>query len=215
MLKTAGISDLSSPSMRETARPVVLILGCLALAISQAGAVIRQGRCRIGEYCTLYARRRKELLSHKAIQGGEDYRHTVYTTWEVSRQIIEEISSKAGQDALELLQIFSFLRYDGISEEIFSRVCYTLRNDRQSDWMLSHLLKIFLCQSYKEWDIDTLRSAILILLSFSLIYWDKKSLISIHPLVYTWIRDRLGPSDDETVWIQTTLTIALSILRTF
>ena len=80
MLKTAGIRDLLSQSIRETARPVVLTLGCLALAITQAGAVVRQGRCRMGEYCTLYARRRKELLSQKAIQGGDDYRYTVYTT---------------------------------------------------------------------------------------------------------------------------------------
>ena len=103
MLKTAGTDDLSNPSMRKAATPVVSTLGCLALAITQAGAVMRQGRCEMGEYCTVFARRRKELLSHKAIQGGEDYRYTVYTTWEVSRQMIEEMSSEAGRDALELL----------------------------------------------------------------------------------------------------------------
>jgi len=95
--------------------------------------VIRQGRYTIGEYYTLYARRRKELLSQKAIQGGEDYRYTVYTTWEVSRQMIEEMSSEAGEDALELLQIFSFLYYEGISEETFSRAYHNLRNQKQSD----------------------------------------------------------------------------------
>ena len=96
ILKTAGIRDLSNQSTRETARPVVLTLGCLALAITQAGAVIRQGYCRMEEYCMLYAQHRKELLSQKAIQGGDDYRYTVYTTWEVSRQMIEKMSSKAG-----------------------------------------------------------------------------------------------------------------------
>ncbi len=215
ILKTAGIRDLSSQSIRETARPVVLTLGCLALAISQAGAVIRQGRYTIGEYYTLYARRRKELLSQKAIQGGEDYRYTVYTTWEVSRQMIEEMSSEAGEDALELLQIFSFLHYEGISEETFSRAYHNLRNQKQSDWMLSHLPNIVLRRSRQEWDIDTLRNAVSVLLSFSLIYRDKEHLISLHPLVHTWIRDRLGPSDDETVWMQTTSTIALSIPQTF
>ncbi|KAL2043537.1 hypothetical protein N7G274_003844 [Stereocaulon virgatum] len=128
MLKTAGVYDLSTQLTRETAKPVVQTLGCLALAITQAGAVIRQGRCRIDEYRTLYAQRRKELLSQKAIQGGDSYRYTVYTTWEVSRQMIEEISSEAGQYALELLQVFSFLHYEGISEEIFSRAHNALRN---------------------------------------------------------------------------------------
>jgi hypothetical protein len=78
------------------------------------------------------------------IQGGDDYRYTVYTTWEVSRQIIEEMSSEAGQDALELLHVFSFLHYIGISEEIFSLAYHTLRNDRQSDLILFHLPKIVL-----------------------------------------------------------------------
>ena len=211
MLKTAGIRDRSSQSMRETARPVVLTLGCLALAITQAGAVIRQGRCRMGEYCTLYARRRKELLSQKAIQGGDDYRYTVYTTWEVSRQMIEEMSSEAGQDALELLQVCSFLHYEGISEEIFSQAYHTLRNKRQSDWILFNLPKIVLRPSTEEWDNSPLRAAISVLLSFSLISRDKDDLISMHPLVHTWVRDQLDPSEEETGWIQTTLAIAMSI----
>ena len=215
MLKTAGIRDLSSQSTRETTRPVVLTLGCLALAITQAGAVIRQGRCRMGEYCTLYARRRKELLSQKAIQGGDDYRYTVYTTWEVSRQMIEEMSNEAGQDALELLQTFGFFHYEGISEEIFSRAYHALRNDRLSDWTLSHLPKTVLRQSNEEWDMDNIQTAVSVLLSFSLVYRDKENLISIHPLVHTGVRDRLGSSDEETVWMQTTSTIALSIPWTF
>jgi tetratricopeptide (TPR) repeat protein len=215
MLKTAGIHDLSSRSMREGARPVVLTLGCLALAITQAGAVIRQGRCRMEEYCPLYARRRKELLSQKAIQGGEDYRYTVYTTWEISRQMIEKMASEVGQDALELLQTFSFLHHEGISEEIFLRGWHALRKDRQSDWMLSHLPKMVLRPSDQELNVDTLRAAVSVLLSFSLVYRDKDNLMSMHPLVHTWVRDRLGPSDEETIWMQTTSVIALSVPWTF
>ena len=214
MLKTVGIRDRSSRSMRETARPVVLTLGCLALAITQAGAVIRQGRCRMGEYCTLYDRSRKELLSQKAIQGGDDYRYTVYTTWEVSRQMIEEMSSEAGQDALELLQVFSFLHHEGISEEIFSQAYHALRSDRQSDWVLSHLPKIVVRPS-TEWDNSYLRAAISVLLSFSLISRDKDDLISMHPLVHAWVRDQLDPSQEETGWIQTISAIAISIPWTF
>ena len=215
MLKTAGVCDLSSQSILETAKSVVLTLGCLALAITQAGAVIREGRCEIGDYCTLYARRRKELLSQKAIQGGEDYRHTVYTTWEVSWQMIKVRSSEAGQEALELLQIFGFLHHEGIPEEIFSQACHNLRTYKKSDWMLSHLPQIILRRSHHEWVPDTLRVALSVLLSFSLIYRDKENLISIHPLVHSWVRDRLGPSAEEMVWTQTTSAIALSIPNTF
>ena len=66
------------------------------------------------EYRVLYSQRRKEPLSQKAIQGGEDYRYTVYTTWGVLRHMIKEMSNEAGQDALVLLQIFSFIHYEGI-----------------------------------------------------------------------------------------------------
>ncbi|KAL9615270.1 MAG: hypothetical protein Q9167_000241 [Letrouitia subvulpina] len=215
LLKTVAVHDLSSRSMRETAGPVVLTLGCLALAITQAGAVIRQGRCQMEEYCTLYTRRRKELLSQKAIQGGEDYRYTVYTTWEVSRQMIEKMPGEVGQDALELLQIFSFLHHEGISEEIFFRAWLALRSKMRSDWMLSHLPEIVLRLSDQEWDADTLRVAVSVLVSFSLIYRDKDNLISMHPLVHTWVRDRLDPSNEEIYWIKTTSIVALSIPRTF
>lgn len=33
--------------------------------------------------------------------------------------MIEEVSSEDGREAMKLLQIFSFLHHDGISEEIF------------------------------------------------------------------------------------------------
>lgn len=126
ILRTIGVRDQSDKSIRESAKPVVATLACLALAIVQAGAAIRQGHCEMEEYCTIYYQRRRELLSQNAVQGGEDYRYTVYTTWEVSLKMIEEMSSEAGRDAVELLQIFSFLHHEGISEEIFYRAWKTL-----------------------------------------------------------------------------------------
>ncbi|KAK3176124.1 hypothetical protein OEA41_007446 [Lepraria neglecta] len=215
LLRTAGTDDMSNRSIREAAESVVLTLGGLALAITQAGAVIRQGYCKMEEYRTLYSRGRKKLLSQKAIQGGEDYRYTVYTTWEVSRRMIEEMSSEAGQDALALLQMFSFIHYEGISEEIFCRAWRGLYNDRPSDWMISHQLKMLLRQSDQEWNVYPLRAAISILRAFSLIYRDKNGLISIHPLVHSWTRDQMIASDEDMVWRQTTAIIALSIPWTF
>jgi len=153
LLKTAGTDDVSNRSMRTAAEAIVRMLEFLALAITQAGAVIRQGYCKLEEYRALYSRRRTELLSQKAIQGGEDYRYTVYTTWEVSRHMIEEMSTETGQDALALLQVFSFLHHEGISEEIFCRAWRSLQDGRQSDWMTSHQLEMLLRQSGKEWDV--------------------------------------------------------------
>ncbi|KAI4221929.1 MAG: hypothetical protein L6R40_008609 [Gallowayella cf. fulva] len=215
LLRTAGADNISDQSIRDAAESVVQTLGCLALAITQAGAVIRQGYCKMEEYRTLYSKHRKELLSQKAIQGGEDYRYTVYTTWEVSRQMIEEMSTETGQDALALLRMFSFLHYEGISEEIFNRVWRGLHKNRQSGWMISHQLKMLLRQSDQEWNVYPLRAAISILRSFSLIDCDKNELISVHPLVHSWTRDQMSASDEDAMWRQTTATIALSIPWTF
>jgi hypothetical protein len=138
ILKTTGTQNLSDKPTRETAKSVVLTLGCLALAIDQAGAVIRKGLCSMEEYCEIYSRRRKKLLSQKAVQGQGDYRYTVYTTWEISLRMIEENGGEAARDAIELLHIFSFLHHDGISEEIFHQAWENLQKDTHSGWMRSH-----------------------------------------------------------------------------
>ena len=80
ILKTARTDNISNRSTRTAAEPVILTLAWLALAISQARAVIRQGYCKLEEYRTLYSWRRKELLRQEAIQGRRNYRYTVYTT---------------------------------------------------------------------------------------------------------------------------------------
>lgn len=163
------------------------------------------------EYCAIYSRRRKELLSQKAVQGGGDYDYTVYTTWEVSWKMIEEMSSEAGRDAIELLKIFSFLHHDGISEEMFHRAWKHMWSGECSRWMILHQSEILHRQTSQEWDVEPLRKALSLLLSFSLINRDKNHLISIHPLVHTWARDRLCSSDKETMWTLTISTVALSI----
>ena len=213
MLKTSGVEDASDVSVRKTAEPIVSKLGYLALAIDQAGAMIRKGLCRMDEYCSMYSQHRQKLLSRKAIQGQAGYAYTVYTTWEVSRNSIKEMSNEAGRDALELLNLFSFLHYDGIPGEIFHRAWQRM-GDISSGWMLPHQSGLVLRQKDREWDAYQLGEALSLLASFSLISRNKDELISIHPLVHTWARDRLSCSEQETVWKQAISTIALSIPRT-
>ena len=210
ILKTAGVHDPSDASARETAKPVVDKLGCLALAIAQAGAVIREGRCRMEEYCAIYSRHRQKLLSEKAVQG-QGYQYTVYTTWEVSWNMIAAMSGEVGRDAIELLNIFSFLHHEGIPEAMFHRAWEMMSSEPPYGWILSSPPRIVLRQTSDEWDVYPLRAAVSLLLSFSLINRDKDHLISIHPLVHTWARDRLSPSNQELVWQQTVSTVALSV----
>jgi tetratricopeptide (TPR) repeat protein len=215
ILKMSGVDDVSDPRMRDMAKPVVLTLGCLALAVAQAGAVIQQGVCGMDEYCELYSQRRKELLGHRSVQGGDGYKYTVYTTWEISLQAIEAMADVAAKNAMELLQIFSFLHHEGISEEIFRRAWTNLWNEDHSDWIKRHQFHILLRQGSTEWEPQALRKALSILSSFSLINRDKNGLMSMHPLVHGWARDRLSRSDEEWKWTLTVSTIAVSISWTF
>jgi hypothetical protein len=214
MLKTVGHEDLSDEAAREIAKPVVAILGYLALAIDQAGAVIRQGLYTMEEYRKVYSRRQKELLNRKSVQHGGDYAYTVYTTWDISLQMIANKGGEAARDAIELLQTFSFFHYDGISEEIFRRAWENLKRGRHSEWMCSNQLSL-LRQESATWDAGRLWTGLSLLSSFSLINRDKNGFVSIHPLVHTWARDYLNSSDEERTWTISTCSIAMSISWAF
>ena len=211
MLKESGVPDWRDETARDMAKPVVSILGCFALAITQAGAVIRQGVCGINEYCQLYSQRRKELLNQKSMQSTGDYQYTIYTTWEISLRVIEKKSTDVAHEAAELLQIFSFLHYEGISEHIFRKAWKNIKNEDPSGWTLAYQPQTLFRQSSPDWDSHRFWKAISVLTSFSLVSRDKDNLISIHPLVHTWARDRMIPSEEERFWRLTVSTLALSI----
>jgi hypothetical protein len=63
-LRAAGVEDTAAEIVRKEATAVAKTLGCLALAIVQAGAYVRQGLCSIGEYYSIYSHRRERLLRH-------------------------------------------------------------------------------------------------------------------------------------------------------
>ncbi|KIM92942.1 hypothetical protein OIDMADRAFT_36187 [Oidiodendron maius Zn] len=214
LLKTAGHEDLSDEAAREIAKSVVAILGCLALAIDQAGAVIRQGLYTMEEYRKVYSRRWKELLNRKSVQHGGDYVHTVYTTWDISLQMIANKGGEAARDAIELLQVFSFFHYNGISEEIFRRAWENLKLGRHSEWMRSNQLSL-VRQESATWDAGRLRTGLSLLSSFSLISRDENGFVSIHPLVHKWARDYLNSSDEERTWTISACSIAVSISWAF
>ena len=213
ILRTSDV--LSNETVQKAAEKIVLALGCLALAIVQAGAVIRIGRCRIEEYPAIYSRRRKDLLQEKMLPGNEGYEHTVYTTWEVSLRMIEDLSTEAGRDAIELLQMFSFFHFDGISEEVLHRAWRNLQDNIYPEWVSSHQLKILHRQSSLEWECHPVRVALSILSSYSLISRDKDHLISIHPLVHAWARDRMSRLEAKRLWTHALSTLAFSVSSSF
>jgi len=141
-LRAANVEDASSQLIQEESRAIVNTLGCLALAIVQAGAYVQQGLCGIGEYCTIYGRRREWLLNHLSVQAGSSYKFSVYTTWEVSLDAIESRSDKTAKHAIELIQILGFFHHDNIADEIFEQAWKNTRNRKTLQKNLAGLFYI-------------------------------------------------------------------------
>jgi hypothetical protein len=91
LVKTAHGDTTLADKVYKDGKKVVQALGCLALAIAQAGAYIRETSCSLKEYFELYEKRQKELLGYLPKHTGTNYGFTVYTTWQVSLDMIESI----------------------------------------------------------------------------------------------------------------------------
>ena len=212
LLKATGAEDTTDEASRKKAIPITKTIGFLALAIVQAGAYIRQGRCRIDEYCELYTRCRQRLLEFVPIQQTFEYKYSVYTTWEISIQAIESMCTDTSRNAIDLLRTFCFFHYDGISEEIFERAWserYKLGDLHQD---ITHVFYMQSGETEKEWDKVIIREAAVLLSSFSLIKIDERGrCMSMHPLVHVWARDRLSEELQRCSWVTASSTIAATI----
>lgn len=95
----------------EIASCIVMELGCLALAIVQAGSYV--ANCSsLQNYQRIYRSNRATLLSLRSVQGYSEYEHTVYTTWDISYQ-------KLNSQARRLHCLCSFLHFAHIPRRIF------------------------------------------------------------------------------------------------
>jgi hypothetical protein len=148
----------------------------------QAGAFISQSGT-LNSYLDIYRKNRAQLLSEKPAQSHDNYAQTVYTTWQMS---FEQLS----QPAAMFLQLCSFLHWDGISEDIFSRAAtYRFRQVILSREALEKPLEFLgqFTESAGEWDSLCFLKLTNEIKAYSLISFDPEGkMFSIHPLVHSW-----------------------------
>jgi tetratricopeptide (TPR) repeat protein len=102
LLTRTGQSDAAA------AEELATQLGCLPLALEQAGALIAQtGVIAVADYVELFRQRSRELLARGQPMG---VRHTVNTTWNLSLQRLQQESSAA----VQLLHLAAFLGPDDL-----------------------------------------------------------------------------------------------------
>ncbi|KAJ7153857.1 P-loop containing nucleoside triphosphate hydrolase protein [Mycena crocata] len=189
LLKSATEPDTNSN--REIAAEIVKTLCYLPLAIIQAGAFISKSGA-LCSYLELYVSNKAKLLSEKPAQSHDDYRWTVYTTWQIS-------FNQLSKPAATLLQFCSFLHHQGISEEIFSKASgYRFSSDGPTEEELQQPVE-FLSQFLSPdgtWDPLRFIDLTSEIRSYSLVNLNPRNKeFSIHPLVHEWTRSVL--SDEE------------------
>ena len=215
LLLSSGDLPSENQDLQLLALPIVQILGYLALAVSQAGASIRQKICSLEDYLDSYSRHRKKLLSSQAVQAGSEYKYTVYTTWEISVESIKKLAKNAkdgtAAHALELLTFFGFCHFDDITENIFRSAWGNLGNTEGYPWWKSNILGMIRDYRPLSWDSYVFNEAIQLLSGYSLIHVSGlKTRISLHPLVHSWIRDSLNEEAQLRWWNITVSTLALA-----
>lgn len=203
LLKASQCEHPQSDTSKELAKEITETLGCLALAIVHAAALIRQRICGLEEYIGIFSKHRRRLLSN---DSGRLPRAEcdVYATWHVSREAIQSIGNTSSIIALELLNIFACFHYTGISEQLFQSAWNTMlvrANDPNRCQDLSGQcfdnvlgkLRLYEGLPTKSWNPLPFREAVCLLYSFSLISYAKaESDILLHPLINAWARDHLN-----------------------
>lgn len=205
LLKSCGVLEKDWQSERSSAKKVTELLGQHALAIFHAGAYIRNGRCTLAEYPTIFDSRRVDLMKFRPRQMASTYKD-VYTTFEVSAQALELQANDSGKPdeeaglALQLLNLLAFMHREDVEESVMTnaweehqKVIRQLASDTTvcslSEW---HCLKATSSKMIGERPIVSFRTARARLGQLSLITLAETSQsISLHPVVHDWARLRM------------------------
>ena len=222
LLKASCLESPTSEFQVEASK-IVKELCCFPLAIDQAGAYVASGATTVENYLAKYSEHRKILLSHSEFTGASRYNKTVYETWELSYQEIQQSSKfynshkvNAANSAMLLLKLFPFFHHEGITEEIFSYAALTENKVNSSPKLplASSLLdrRLLPLNESGTWDNFVFREGLRILLSFSLIKKGASDCVyTMHPLVHTWGRDRLALNERRECCLMAYVTLSCSL----
>jgi tetratricopeptide (TPR) repeat protein len=209
-VKSAHLSD-PSPAEGGHIKKIVQELCCLALAVEQAASSIATGVCHIDEYLDMYRQ-------HYPLTGSSNYQCAEYMTWDISFTELEHRASSSPDSAsyeaaILLLQLFSFLHFNGIQEETFCHAAEVTGDNAcplaaNSPSTLSYLLER---SESNIWDPFNFHSAVNILTQFSLIHVDHGSTFSMHCLVHQWMQARLPESSRSKIALLAATILAQSV----
>ena len=222
LLLKASCLDPSRLDLKAEALKVVKELFCLPLAVDQAGAYIASGATNIGGYLVKYSKYKKTLLSRKEFLGASRYNRSVYGTWELSYQEIQQRAqsddphrSEAANIALLLLELFPFFHHEGITEEIFAYAAVQCQETPQFELPLTSSIldsRLLPLDDAGIWDDFMFKEGIQTLISLCLVKQGPSDCeYSMHPLVHAWGRDRIVLSRRQEYSLRAYATLSCSL----
>ena len=179
LLTRAGCDNAAG--QEKTLNELVVELGCLPLALEQAGAHIRSLQCPLSKYLEQYKLERLQLLSEHQANPSWEYesrsRLSVHTTWLLNFEYVK--NSKYGEIATRFVHAAAFFDPDEIHEGLINAV----------------LLSRFVPDGNKE-DLPLTNSHIVdVLTKFSLFQRKSVGCIRLHRVVQEVIRASMKPEE--------------------
>jgi tetratricopeptide (TPR) repeat protein len=192
-----------TPQNRELAQGIASELGYLALALTHAGATIRQNIFTLERYLHYYLGHRKTMISSPWVKGAADA--NIISTWEIPFTRIVKSQSVEHRDAVDLIHVFAFMHFESIPESIFQRSSDEIKKSKPS---LPVFPAIFQVESIWSEDAQArLRRALRVLCDHSIIeYEPERRFCSLHPVIHRWARDRLTETQQKE-WLSCTTSI--------
>jgi tetratricopeptide (TPR) repeat protein len=229
LLLKASCLDVSADHL-QAAKDIVTTLGCMPLAVDQAGAYIEAGKCDINNYLRQFSSHRQTLMMDATYKGASDYDRTVYGTWDLSFHEIEKRASgqsgagnaQAAKAAILILGICAFYHHSNISEDIFQSAAeesgkYVVDSKRAKK--LPHAVNsldrtLLALNKDGHWDELIYKQGMSVLLSFSLIKRDQTlKMLSVHPLIHCWSREHMSKTDQQRMYEIGTIILSCAISR--
>ncbi|KAF8068815.1 hypothetical protein FPV67DRAFT_1091803 [Lyophyllum atratum] len=220
LLAMAADSNTVTDTVKDQAAAIAKELSCLPLALVQAGAYIRKTQDLEG-YLELYRKNRALLWKAQSVQTHDDYKWTVYTTWEMSVKLLQPAAAM-------FLKVCSFMHHDSISEEMFAASCAAIDDcddtaalpalrdflDRFCEPASTDILQVMdeFRRPTRNWNTFYFREIVADLQSYSLINFDRTSRVFyIHPLVHSWMCTMAKNDRSTLVCAQYSVGLSLSL----
>jgi tetratricopeptide (TPR) repeat protein len=188
------------------------------LALTVAGSLIRSGIYSIPGFAEEFEVQttQEDLLRTESVRSPY---LRIDSTFEISAQSLQHIAAtdSTAAHALAVLEVFAFFDRSNITEDIFTRSwafeeqVLSKPDDNNisklSSWHVARS-RAMLYSANTSGRLRAFRKACALLDELSLIQRSADNCISLHPLLHTWARQRVGHKD--TAWSRSASILALS-----